>query len=327
MIQGEVTNAAIKPGSPGPEAQTLDRALSDGRPGEGMPEVVQRVLASGMDQQAQANLPGTERIHSSERELVAAERDVDPRLPDDPKLGNDLRDAYHLRDAYDLRLYREPNDDYTLELHMDVEFAFISDSASAEPSEREKMAFINEFIRDVERVWDGHSIPNEDGEQIRLDIRLDGRIRDQPLSELQENLRERNPFRGSNFIVEVHADKDMSDHTAENWLNYVTKVEGMVSLTGDATEPLTRRGELDGRTVITRQNVAAHEFGHMIGLEDEYASEMNPRFGHDHPSADEHHSIMNNGNFVEDRHLRILEDWVDDNLDDDEVPTPELRTL
>ena len=286
-----------------------------------MPEALQRVVANGKRQQAQASLPGTERLHSSERELVAAERDVDPRLPDDPTLINELRDAY------DLRLYREPNGDYTLELHMGIEFAFISARASDAPSQGERMEFMLDFVRNVERVWDGHAIPNEDGETIRLDIRLDARIRDQPLSELQESLRERNPFRGSNFIVEVHADKDMSDHTAKNSLNYVTMVQGMVSLTGDATEPVTRQREFDGRTVTARQNVAAHEFGHMIGLEDEYPGEINTRFGDDHPAADEPHSIMNIGNFVEDRHLRVLEDWVNENLDDDAVPNPGLRTL
>ncbi|MFP4240155.1 MAG: hypothetical protein ACLFRZ_12720 [Rhodosalinus sp.] len=311
---------SIAPVERGP-GQSPDAAAQ----GPDMPNAIQRVLGDGLSYRAQASLPGTERLNGSERELVAAERDVDPRIADDPTLANELRDAY------DLRLYREENGDYTLELHMDIEFAFTAESPAQALTEREKNEFIGDFIRSVESVWDGQKIANDAGEDVTLDLRLDGRTRAEPLSTDGEKLRALNPLRGPNFIVEVHADKDMSDHTADNSLNYVRMIAGTGSLTGDANDPVIRHQEFDDdEEFVATQSVAAHEFGHMIGLEDEYAGAMNSRFGDDHPHADDRHSIMNLGNNLEDRHLRILEDWVEDRLPDgadDDPPNPALQAL
>ena len=49
----------------------------------------------------------------------------------------------------------------------------------------------------------------------------------------------------------------------------------------------------------------AHEFGHMIGLPDEYHA------GHAHESDTD--SIMNSGMEVRERHLDLVEDWVENN--------------
>ena len=183
-----------------------------------------------------------------------------------------------VKDAYDLRLYKEPGGAYTLEVRMGLDFNFkdgVDASGKALPWTAEsKRSFIADYQRTVEGVWDGKRVgtaPN--GKPIRLDIRLDAR----------------ETMVGENFNVDV---KRIG--AGEFSTSYVEPAANRVTLDSQDVV-LTPKGE--GQT----QYGSAHEFGHMLGLKDEYNGGAHVK---DYPS------IMNRGSTVESRHLKDFSDWV-----------------
>ncbi len=212
------------------------------------------------------------------RELVASEDSVT---------------AGGVRDAYDLKLYREPDGSYTLELNMKIEFDFKTgvgdDGLPLEWTEQQKQEFMADYVRTVEEVWDGRKITTADGQEVTLDINLD-------VSE-----------EAGGLFGSIGDAFDSSEH----WNIDVTRVpEG--GFRQSSVTPGRNTGDFDSEDVTLTpkgdqmQYGSAHEFGHMIGLPDEYPA--------DSPHTDDDPSVMNRGGEVRDRHLDILEDWVDDEI-------------
>lgn len=185
-----------------------------------------------------------------------------------------------VRDAYDLQLYREPGGDYTLEVHMGIDFNFTQGTdpsgGALQWTEQEKQAFMADYQKSVEEVWDGRSIGKApDGGEIKLDIKLDA----------QETLT------GENWNIDV-----VRAAPGQFVRSYVTPGANSASL--DSNDVLkVDKGAGNGDL----QSGAAHEFGHMLGLGDEY---INGAYVNDLDS------IMNAGSTVESRHLQNFSDWV-----------------
>lgn len=212
----------------------------------------------------------------AERELVASEDSVT---------------AGGVRDAYDMRMYREPDGTYTLELDMKVEFDFTEGPDGQTWTAEEKQQYIEDFTRAVESTWDGHSFTSDTGQQVTLDINLD-------VVEAPQGF-----FGGF---------RDFFDGS-ENWSIEVVKIDA-----GGFNQSFVRPGNNTGRFdsedvnpvdkgATDPQVAAAHEFGHMIGLPDEY----NGNGGAD--AQNDTDSVMHTGMDVRDRHLDIVEDWVNAN--------------
>jgi len=189
-------------------------------------------------------------------------------------------DPLGVKDAYDLQLYREPSGDYTLEVHMGVDFNFNQGTDPAgnalQWTEQEKQAFMADYQKSVEEVWDGRAIRTApDGGEVKLDIKLDTR----------------------------------ETMTGENWnIDVVRAAPGQ--FVRSYMSPSTNSASLDSNDVIgvnkgagdgILQSGAAHEFGHMLGLDDEYTGGAH---------VDDLDSIMNAGSTVESRHLQNFSDWV-----------------
>ena len=213
---------------------------------------------------------------SGERELVASEDSVA---------------AGGVRDAYDMRLYREPDGSYTLDLDMKIEFDFTEGPDGQTWTADEKRQYIEDFTSAVESTWDGHSFTSDTDQQVKLDINLDVVERPQGF------------FGGIRDVLD----------DSENWSIEVVKIDA-----GDFNQSFVRPGNNTGRFdsedvnpvnkgASDPQVAAAHEFGHMIGLPDEYNGNGGP------DALKDTDSVMHTGMDVRERHLDIVEDWVNDN--------------
>ncbi|WP_242111767.1 hypothetical protein [Luteimonas aquatica] len=212
---------------------------------------------------------------SGERELVASEDSVT---------------AGGVRDAYDMQLYREADGTYTLELDMKIEFNFQEGPDGQTWTEQDKQQFIADYKQAIENAWSGHTITTDDGQQVTLDVNLD--VGEAP----------------GGFFGGL---KDAVDGS-ENWNIDVVKIdEG--GFNQSYVVPSQNTGRFDSEDVnpvnkgaSDPQVGAAHEFGHMIGLPDEYNGNGGP------DAAKDTDSIMHTGMDVRERHLDILETWVED---------------
>ena len=179
---------------------------------------------------------------------------------------------FTVQDAYDLSVYKEADGSYTAELKTRVEYDF-RDSEAASWTDESRARFIDDFEGQVESTLDGRALGTApDGAEIRLDIDIDSRMAG----------------------------------TGEQWNAGVTAIRPG-TFDRSAIIPGLKTAKLDSEDVTPvskgapeRQTGAAHEFGHMIGLVDEYL-----------PGAadiDDRTSIMHSGDTVRDRHVSNLTD-------------------
>lgn len=213
---------------------------------------------------------------SGERQLVASEDSVT---------------AGGKRDAYDLRLYREPDGRMTLEMEMTIEFSFENGADGLNWTPQEKQAFMDDYVRQVEASWSGRSFTTDDGQPVTLDVNLT--VREQE----------------SGFMGSV---RDMLDGSEHYNINVLRIPEGGFHRSSVGPGNVSHLDSEDNTPVNkgadTPQVGTVHEFGHMIGLPDEYA-EADPGGAHN----DDRSSIMNSGMQVRERHLDIVETWVEHN--------------
>jgi len=121
-------------------------------------------------------------------------------------------------------------------------------------------------------------------------------------------------------IVDVRLTENMSSLSHSHWNLDVKKVDAwdQSSVYGDGGGfAWNGKGNFDSQDVVavakasghTTQRAAVHEFGHMIGLRDEYPSadgtaEDNPNW------LPDIQSVMHSGETVRDRHYAMLADWM-----------------
>ncbi|MGD8569400.1 MAG: hypothetical protein PVJ39_15045 [Gammaproteobacteria bacterium] len=189
------------------------------------------------------------------------------------KLESARIESMDINNAFDLSLFQLPHGHYELVVFMKLQF-FFKDSHPHRWERHEQDQFIHEWQNVIHDVWGNkiiHSLPA--GNTVRL-----------------------------TFDFHIQKGGWMFDH----WEITVTKIapeEFKVSY----IDPDWNNVHLDSEdlTYVGRQRGAIHEFGHMIGLPDEY---------HNSRHIVDLKSIMHSGEEIRERHYGLFTDWVERTL-------------
>jgi hypothetical protein len=182
-------------------------------------------------------------------------------------------ESIDIDNAFDLTLYQLPDGHYELVVFMKLQF-FFKDNHPHNWQVHEEDQFIDQWQQSIHEVWGNrviHTLPTGYTVKLRFDFHI-----------------QKNGW--------------MFDH----WEITVTKIapeEFRMSF----IEPDWNNVHLDSEdfTYVGRQRGAIHEFGHMIGLPDEY---------HNSRHIIDLKSIMHSGEEIRNRHYGLFVDWVDRTL-------------
>lgn len=193
--------------------------------------------------------------------------------------------ALKVNDAFDLFLVELPAGNYELRLFMKLQFFFIDDPMS-KWTKSEEQRFISNWKSRVGKIWDGQLLkvlPSKKTVRLGLDfeIQIGGFMFDH---------------------WEISVKKVPAGSTFRCFVNPGKK---NVMLTENDNAITIRNVRKVGNF---QQITSAHEFGHMIGLDDEYG----PLFGGISGAyTKDYASVMNIGSKVRSRHLGQLNYWLD----------------
>jgi hypothetical protein len=182
--------------------------------------------------------------------------------------------------AFDLALYQLPDGHYELVVFMKLQFFFKHNHPHFWENHEEER-FIQEWEQAIHEVWGNkviHALPQ--GSTVMLI-----------------------------FDFQIQKSGWMYDH----WEIVVTKI-GTDEFKVSFVEPDWNNVHLDSEdfSYVGRQRGAIHEFGHMIGLPDEYHSSrhiVDPK------------SIMHSGEEIRDRHYGLFTDWIERTLAKTKIET------
>jgi hypothetical protein len=178
-------------------------------------------------------------------------------------------------DAYDLSLYELSDGNYELELFMKIQF-FFEDGDGGKWTAADKSRYMNDWKVAVTGTWSGRRLhTTKKGKAVSLSVQF----------ALQEG-----GWMVDHWEIEVTKIKAGSFRTS-----YVNTKKGNVVLD---SEDLTFTAKGEGQM----QQGAVHEFGHMMGLDDEYPTSS--------PHAADHPSVMNRGGSVRGRHDGTPRSWL-----------------
>lgn len=183
--------------------------------------------------------------------------------------------ALKANDAYDLSLYRMPNGSFELVVFMKLQFFFESGSGG-DWTDAEEKKYVHDWRVAIQSAWSGRNIHlTASGQSVSMRLEF-----------------------------EIQTGGWMSDH----WEITVTKIKagtfrtsyvnvgtGNVTLDSEDLNPVNKGGP-------QTQRGAVHEFGHMLGLDDEYPT-VSPHRG-------DKGSVMNSSETVRPRHNGTMRPWV-----------------
>ena len=192
----------------------------------------------------------------------------------------------NVSNAYELALFKGDDQNFELQLGMRLSFIF-EDNGLDKWRFEDKRTFIDLWDRTVKHIWDGLCVKSlNNNKLVKLSIAFDYHSR-----------------------VMLNWEVTVKKRAREaGFRSYVAPGSNQVALSDYANE-ISVRGV---RNVGNFQQItSAHEFGHMIGLADEYGSLFG---GSDGPYSQDYNSVMNIGSKVRQRHVNHILRWLNDTL-------------
>lgn len=183
-----------------------------------------------------------------------------------------------VNDAYDIYLAEDLSKNLILILFMKIQFIF-ENSNSIKWSSFHKNEFVRKFESVINRKWGNKRLLKilSKGKKVYLDLRFESLIGGWSISEHWE----------------VHVEKIKKGAFSTSSVN---PIFGRVNLDSEDFTSVPKRGG-------GRQRGIVHEFGHMLGLPDEY------KVGTTHEK--DFQSIMNGGELIRSRHDSVYIKWLD----------------
>ena len=178
-------------------------------------------------------------------------------------------------DAFDIRLYKLTSGNYELEVFMKIQF-FFEGNALHRWSGAEKSIFSKNWERDIKKAWGNKRIKTlNSGKHVTLNFNFDIQV---------------GGWMFDHWEITVNKIKAGSFRTS-----YVAYTKGQVTLDSEDLTPVNKGDK-------NPQRGAVHEFGHMLGLDDEYIK------GSQHKL--DVSSIMHSSEIVHPRHNSTLVKWL-----------------
>jgi len=197
------------------------------------------------------------------RKLVHSENDIKAGL-------------LKIEDAYDLRLYKLPSGDYELIAFMKIQFYF-EGSPIHIWAEQEKKSFVKKWESAIKQSWGSVTLKLlKKGKKVRLNFEFDIQI---------------GGFMYDNWEITVTKIKQGGFRTS-----FVSIYNGAVTMDSEDLTPTNKGAK-------TPQRGAVHEFGHMLGIDDEYTKGSK--------YINDPLSIMHSSEKVRLRHSSTMNKWLD----------------
>lgn len=220
-----------------------------------------------------ASSPLEHKLLKPNESIIASDKDFDS--------GTIGKNNGPIKDAFDLYLIKRKNGDYILVPFMKIQFIF-EDSANFQWTLKEKITFVDKFKSQIDKVW---------GNRKKIKKLNSGKL----------------------IFIEHRFDTWVAGETdSEHWEIYVKKIK-RGSFSQSFVKPISKEVHLDSEDINSvykghnqYQRGVVHEFGHMIGLPDEYLA--GSKYNQDYQT------IMNRGETVLDRHRNIYMDWLEKTL-------------
>jgi hypothetical protein len=192
--------------------------------------------------------------------------------------------APRINNAYDLQLIEHANGNYELRLFMKLQF-FFKDDGMNKWKESEKKQFISSWELRVRKIWDGHLLKVlNNNKQVYLGLMFNIQV---------------GGFMLDHWEITV---KKLPAGTV--FRSYVHPRAKNVMLTENDNNIVVRNVRNVG---AYQQITSTHEFGHMIGLDDEYGVLFGGKQGKHNADYD---SVMNIGSKVRQRHMGHILSWL-----------------
>lgn len=189
--------------------------------------------------------------------------------------------ALRANDAYDLELWKYPNGDIALVLFMKVQF-FFEKGSGGDWTPQQKKAFMFNWRTAVSTAWNRPNLKRlKNGRHVSLRVDF----------ALQEG-----GWMFDHWEITVTNIKPGEFRTS-----YVNVGAGTVTLDSEDLTPVNKGGGPGNM-----QRGALHEFGHMLGLDDEYPATS--------PHAADKLSVMNSSEQVRARHVVTTLKWLEAKL-------------
>jgi hypothetical protein len=188
-------------------------------------------------------------------------------------------------DAYDMYLARQRTGDYLLIVFMKLQFFFRDGyDSNLNWTDNEKIQFVSGWQQAVQNTWGGRTLRQlSNRKRVQLDFRFDIKVGGWMFDHWEITVRKVKKSRVSS----------------------VTQGRGVVELDSRDLPPAPKNR--DRRTgQLHMQRAVVHEFGHMLGLDDEYENTS--------PHKNDYPSIMHSGETIYPRHDAVYMGWLSERL-------------